>query len=71
MLNRIRWILATALFLTLGAGMPVAAQAAECTDRYSECLNDSYDKKGFFLVMADIECFGEYVGCVGRKIIAG
>lgn len=56
------------LILTLAATAasftPRAAAAQECTRGYVTCLNDTHDLEGFFQVMADIECFSEYLKCV-------
>lgn len=52
--------------LALGPG-PVAA--ADCTRQYTKCLNDTWDLKGALQVMADVECFAEYTGCVRKTII--
>lgn len=51
------------------APRPAAAQEAECTDNYVKCLNDSYHLKGLLQVMADVECFADYVGCVAADIV--
>lgn len=51
------------------APRPVAAQEAECTDNYVKCLNDTYNLKGLLQVMADVECFADYVGCVAADIV--
>lgn len=45
---------------------PVAAQS--CTEGYEKCLNDTAHTSGFTQVMADIECFAAYVGCVRRLL---
>lgn len=51
------------------APRPAAAQEADCTRNYAQCLNDSYDLPGFLQKMADIECFAEYLGCVSKDIV--
>lgn len=48
---------------------PAAAQEADCTQNYAKCLNDSYELKGLLLLLADVECFADYVGCVAAEII--
>lgn len=50
------------------APRPVTAQEATCTDNYTKCMNDSWMTSGWLETMADIECFGDYVACVGKKI---
>ena len=56
------------MVLTLAAGaaslapMPVTAQA--CTDGYLKCLNDTHETKKFVRMMADIECFADYLKCI-------
>lgn len=67
MTTRFRWLMPTALFLILGAGLPVQA-AASCLGGYYECLNDSWDTSGFERIMADVECFAGYVGCIRRLV---
>lgn len=65
----------TKLMIALAVGAsalaftPQDAAAAECTDGYHKCLNDSWHYTGISQTMADIECFAEYVGCVGRKAV--
>ena len=53
------------------APRPATAQEADCTNNYVKCLNDSYELKGFLRLMADVECFADYVGCVAGEIIRG
>lgn len=50
------------------APRPATAQAS-CTDGYVKCLNDSYKMKGALRLLADIECFADYVGCVAAEVI--
>ena len=63
-----RWIMALTLLLGGLVGVPTEARAAECTDAFEQCLNDTYDRKGLYRLMADIECTAEYIGCVRRKM---
>ena len=70
MLNRIRWTLPAAFFFAVGAGLPSVASAAPCTDDYLKCLNDSHDTRGATRLMADVECFARYTGCVARAVMA-
>ncbi len=51
------------------APRPAAAQEADCTKQYVQCLNDSYDLDGWLQRMADLECFAEYTGCVAKAIV--
>lgn len=46
-----------------------AAQEANCTDDYVKCLNDSYQLTGALRLLADVECFADYVGCVSAEVI--
>ena len=46
-----------------------AAQEADCTDNYVKCLNDSYELEGALRLLADVECFADYVGCVAAEVI--
>lgn len=59
--------------LTVGASAlafaPQEAAATECTENYNKCLNDTWQYTGFTQVLADVECFAEYVGCVGDKVV--
>ena len=48
---------------------PAVAQDSDCTDNYVKCLNDSYELGGLLLLLADVECFADYVGCVAAEII--
>ncbi len=63
----------TKLMITLTVGVsalafaPQEAAATDCTDGYHQCLNDTWHYTGISQTMADMECFAEYVGCVGRK----
>lgn len=50
------------------APQPVAA--AECTEEYHKCLNDSWYYDGISQTMADVECFAGYVGCVRTRLFA-
>lgn len=68
MMDRIRWILPLALLVAFGAGAPDKAEASGCTRGYQQCLNDTWDTSGFTRVLADAECFADYVGCVRRKV---
>ena len=47
---------------------PQPAAAAGCTSEYTACLNDSHHFKGALLLMADVECFARYTGCVRRQL---
>lgn len=66
----------TKLMITLMVGAsglafaPQEAAASDCTDGYYGCLNDTWHYTGVAQTMADIECFAEYVGCVGSKVSA-
>jgi hypothetical protein len=62
-------VLTLALATVAFAPRPVAAQEADCTKNYTKCLNDSYELSGVLQKMADIECFSEYLGCVGKSIV--
>ncbi len=68
MSKRIRWIMPLALLIAAGAGLPGQARAAICVDGYNKCLNDTWDTSGWQRLLADVECFAEYVGCVRRKV---
>ena len=61
------------LVLAMAAGavtlVPQPVAAADCTTQYEQCLNDSWDTKGAVQVMADVECFAEYTGCIRRKLV--
>lgn len=46
----------------------VTAQEAGCTNNYTKCMNDSWESTGLIQVMADIECFGDYVTCIRKKV---
>lgn len=50
------------------APRPTAAQEANCTNNYTKCMNDSWESSGLIQVMADIECFGDYVTCIRKKV---
>jgi len=51
---------------TVFAPQPVAA--SECVRGYEACLNDTWDTSGWTRVLADVECFASYVGCVRREL---
>lgn len=51
--------------------VPQPVAAADCTDQYVKCLNDTHDLTGWVQVMADVECFAEYTGCVASKVTNG
>lgn len=51
------------------APRPAAAQEADCTYDYVQCLNDSYELKGALQTMADIECFADYLACTASALI--
>lgn len=68
MSNVIRKTIPMAVALALSLGAPGIASAQECVDQYMKCLNDTHDKKGVLQVMADVECFAKYVGCLKRQI---
>lgn len=68
MTNRIRRIVPLAAFLAVAAGVPTQARAAACLDGYYGCLNDSWDTSGLAQILADIECFAGYVGCVRNQL---
>jgi hypothetical protein len=59
-------IAATAAVAAVAAPRPVAAE--DCVKGYEQCLNDTYDTSGATRILADIECFAGYVGCVRRLI---
>lgn len=48
------------------APQPVAAQS--CTEGYEQCLNDTHDTEGLVQLLADVECFAAYVGCVRKTL---
>jgi hypothetical protein len=62
----------TKLLLVLAvasAGVPAAADAAKtCQDQLNQCLNDSYDTKGFSRFLADVECSAQFAGCIRRLL---
>lgn len=62
------------LAMTVGASAlafgPQPVAAANCTENYNKCLNDSWYYEGVTQTLADIECFAEYAGCVRRKLLA-
>lgn len=68
MSKRFRWIVPLALLAALGAGVPGQARAATCVDGYNKCLNDTYDTSGWTRILADVECFAGYLGCVRRLV---
>jgi hypothetical protein len=59
-------IAAIAAGAAIFAPQPMSAQS--CTQGYEQCLNDTWDTSGFTRLMADIECFAAYVGCVRRTL---
>lgn len=59
----------TMVVATVASAPRPAAAAASCTDGYVKCLNDSYQMKGALRLLADIECFADYVGCVAAEVI--
>jgi hypothetical protein len=56
------------LMFTIAVGLvayaPAPATAQDCTAGYEKCLNDTYDTSGATRLLADIECFAAYIGCV-------
>ncbi len=48
---------------------PRPAAASDCTRQYTKCLNDTWDLSGMLQVMADVECFAEYTGCIRKNVI--
>lgn len=47
--------------------VPGPAAAADCTQQYVKCLNDTWYYDGALQDMADLECSAEYAGCVAKK----
>jgi hypothetical protein len=44
---------------------PATASAAKtCQEAYYQCLNDTYDTKGWARIAADLECAARYAGCL-------
>jgi hypothetical protein len=68
MMTKSRWILPMAIMLAVAAAVPPRAMAASCLNGYYRCLNDSWDTSGISRILADIDCFSGYVGCVRRQI---
>lgn len=62
-------VLAMVVAAVAFAPRPASAQQARCTDGYVQCLNDSYQLKGALRLLADIECFADYVGCVAAGVL--
>jgi hypothetical protein len=56
------------LMFTLAVGVvayaPAPTAAQDCTEGYEKCLNDTWDTSGTTRLLADIECFAAYIGCV-------
>jgi hypothetical protein len=56
------------LMFTIAVGLvayaPAPAAAQDCTASYEKCLNDTWDTSGATRLLADIECFAAYIGCV-------
>jgi len=69
MSNYIRKTIPMAVALALAVGAPGVASAQECVDEYQRCLNDTHDTRGVIRVMADVECFAKYVGCIRRQVM--
>lgn len=63
----------TMLAVFIGASalvfVPQPVAASSCADAYTRCLNDSYHYDDAMIILADIDCFAEYVGCVREKIL--
>jgi hypothetical protein len=60
-----RWTILTALLIAVGTALPARAVAGvPCTDGYQGCLNDSFDKKGFAEILANLECGARYARCI-------
>jgi hypothetical protein len=65
MTGRFRWITPLALLIAISAVLPPQADASvDCTDAYMTCLNDSWDKKGFAELLANLECGARYARCI-------
>jgi hypothetical protein len=65
MTARIRWTILAALLIAMGAALPAPAAAnTSCTDGYQWCLNDSYDKTGFYEYLANLECGVRFARCI-------
>lgn len=47
---------------------PQQATAQECVEGYERCLNDTHDTSGLTRILADIECFAAYIGCVRETL---
>lgn len=48
---------------------PEPVEASECAAQYTKCLNDSWMLKGAMQLLADVDCFSEYAGCVRRNLL--
>jgi hypothetical protein len=65
MTRHIRWTFLAALLIAVGVALPPpAAASTSCTDDYEMCLNDSWDKKGFAELLANLECGARYARCI-------
>ncbi|MFW6202216.1 MAG: hypothetical protein ACOC8B_06545 [Gemmatimonadota bacterium] len=72
MYRNIRWIIALAVLAFSLAAAPDAALASDpdCTEQYSDCIEEAGLLDSPFQEMADVECAAEYAGCVAKKLIA-
>ncbi len=63
-----KFIVTAAIVAATAVLAPQPLAASECVKGYESCLNDTYDTSGLTRVLADIECFAGYVGCVRRLL---
>lgn len=70
MTTRFRSLFAMALLAAVAFALPPAAMASvSCTDAYEMCLNDSWDKKGFAELLANLECGARYARCIADILV--
>ncbi|HSH44906.1 MAG TPA: hypothetical protein VK966_03565 [Longimicrobiales bacterium] len=61
-MRKIMLVLTAVALATPFSAQPAAAQ--KCTNGYADCLNETYDTEGGLRVLADVECFVDYMKCV-------
>ena len=63
----IKLTMVLALAASALAFVPQPVAAAECTQNYVKCLNDTWYYDGVLQDMADMECSTSYAGCIAKK----